>query len=149
MGKWWLCLVLKLPTHLRCGSGSNPMRGCAQLLMEGCWFTPTNTEFLQLWNLTAIYNLKKGLKNGIKHQFPSPHTLIFRYVNQLYLDKIQKYISNFIISRTKMVTVIFISWSWLSWWGWRYTMIQTNKRISKIPISQSFYQRQGRYSGFK
>ena len=39
---------------LRCGSGSNPMRGSCQLLTECCWFTLRNNQFLQLWKLTAL-----------------------------------------------------------------------------------------------
>ena len=40
------------------------------LLTEGCWFTPRNNLFLQLWKLTAIYN-QSWLKNGVKHYFNS------------------------------------------------------------------------------
>ena len=42
------------------------------MLTEGCWFTPRNNLFLQLWKPTAIYNQIK-LKNGVKHQITSPH----------------------------------------------------------------------------
>ena len=45
--------ALKLLAPLRWGS--NPMRDSCQLLTEGCWFTPRNNVFLQLWKLTAIY----------------------------------------------------------------------------------------------
>ena len=62
-------LALKLLTPLRWGS--NPMRGNCQLLTEGCWFTPRNNVFLQLWKLTTIHN-QRWLKNGVKHQFTSP-----------------------------------------------------------------------------
>ena len=58
-------LALKLPAPLRWGS--NPIRGSCQLLTEGCWFTPRNNFFLQLWKLTAIHNTL-WLKNGVKHQ---------------------------------------------------------------------------------
>ena len=68
MAEWLRRLTLKLlaPLHW----GSNPMRGSWQVLTEGCCFTPRNNVFLQLWKLTAIYNLKR-LKNGVKHQFTS------------------------------------------------------------------------------
>ena len=56
--------------------GSNPMRGSCQLLTEGCWFTPRNCLFLQLWQLTAISNQLR-LKNGVKHQFNSIYTCIY------------------------------------------------------------------------
>ena len=56
MAEWLRRLALKLLAPLLCGSGSNPMRGSCQLLAEGCWFTPRNNLFLQLWKLTAIYN---------------------------------------------------------------------------------------------
>ena len=46
--------------------GLNPMRGSCQLLKEGCWFTPRNNLFLQLWKLTAIYN-QIWLKNDVNH----------------------------------------------------------------------------------
>ena len=48
--------------------GSNPMRGSCQFLTEGCWLTPRNNVFLQLWKLTAIYN-PNMVENGVKHQF--------------------------------------------------------------------------------
>ena len=54
VAEWLMRLALKplAPLHW----GSNPMRGSFQLLMEGCWFTPRNNLFLQLWKLTTIYN---------------------------------------------------------------------------------------------
>ena len=70
MAEWLMRLALKLVTPLRWGS--NPMRGSCQLLTEGCWSTPRNSLFLQLWKLTAIYN-QTWLKNGVKHLFTSPH----------------------------------------------------------------------------
>ena len=45
--EWLRRLTLKLLAPLRWGS--NPMRGGCQLLTEGCWFTPMNNLFLQLW----------------------------------------------------------------------------------------------------
>ena len=38
-----------------------------QLITQGCWFTPRNNLFLQMWKLTAKYNHRR-LKNGVKHQ---------------------------------------------------------------------------------
>ena len=64
VAEWLRCRALKLLAPLRWGS--TPMRGSCQLLTEGCWFTPTNNVFLQLWKLTAIYN-QTWLKNGVKH----------------------------------------------------------------------------------
>ena len=54
VAEWFRRLVLKLFAPHRWGS--NPMWGSCQLLPEGCWFTPRNNVFLQLWKLTAIYN---------------------------------------------------------------------------------------------
>ena len=68
VAEWLRRLASKLSAPLRWGS--NPMRGSGQLLTEGCWFT--QNVFLQLWKLAAIYNQKR-LKNGVKHQFTSPH----------------------------------------------------------------------------
>ena len=65
------CTISKILNPLRWGS--NPMRG--SFSTEGCWFTPRNKLVLQLWNLTAIYN-QTWLKNGVKHQFASPHLII-------------------------------------------------------------------------
>ena len=64
VAEWLRRLALKLLATLRWGS--NPMRGSCELLMEGCWFTPKNNLFLQLWKLTAIYN-QRWLENGVKH----------------------------------------------------------------------------------
>ena len=56
------------------GFESHERQGSCQLLTEGCWFTPRNKLFLQLWKLTAIYDQIR-LKNGVKQQFMSPHLL--------------------------------------------------------------------------
>ena len=64
MAGWLRRLAVKLLAHLRCGSGSNPMIGSCQLLTEGCWFTPRNKLFLQLWKLKSIYNQIR-LKSGV------------------------------------------------------------------------------------
>ena len=76
MAEWLRRLALKLLAPLLWGS--NPMSGSCQLLTEGCWFTPRNNLFLQLWKLTAIYN-QTWLRNGVKHQFTSPHPCIVLY----------------------------------------------------------------------
>ena len=70
VAEWLRCLALKLLAPL-CWD-SNPMRGSYQLLTDGCWFTPRNNVFLQLWKLTAIHN-QTWLKIGVKHQFTSLH----------------------------------------------------------------------------
>ena len=78
-------LALKLLAPLRWGS--NPMRGSCQLLhvTEGCWFTPRNKMFLQLWQLTAIYNQIR-LKSGVNTNSPIHlHKHVFSY-NMLHVN---------------------------------------------------------------
>ena len=95
VAEWLRRLAFKLLVSLQCGS--NPMRGSGQLVTEGCWFTPWNNLFLQLWKLTAIYN-QTCLKNGVKHQFtsPSPVTHTHTHTHSLSLS----------LSRSKVLHVV-------------------------------------------
>jgi len=71
VAEWLRRLPLKLLAPLLWGS--NPMRGCCQLLMEGCCFTHRHNLFIHLWKMTAIYNQTR-LKNT-----NSPHLTIDWY----------------------------------------------------------------------
>ena len=46
------------------------------MLTEGCWFTPRNNQFLQLWKLTVKNDLIR-LTDDVKHQLTS-HQLTSR-----------------------------------------------------------------------